>query len=147
MTERSTAFLEDLEREAGLADGLLTRRFLPVFTLPDPRLDAIPQDELGRIRGHVLAAAAAAGRPQRPVDEHTMMSPAEVQLFRRMLQDAGERILGDEGVGPQTRETLRYLCPVCADDGTIPAEEIDVEAPLALPGTAGALRTEPGDDA
>ena len=141
MTERSRAFLADLETAAGLAPGMLSKRFLSVFTLDDPRLDAIPPEDLARIRNHFLAAAEGRAA-HRAVDDHTLLSPAEVQMFRRTFHEAGARILDDASLAPATLETLRYLCPYCADDGTIPVEDQDVEAPPALPGTAGALRTD-----
>ena len=145
MTERSRAFLAELEAAAGLAPGMLSKRFLSVFTRDDPRLDAMPAADLARIRTHFLAAAEGRSA-HRAVDDHTLLSPAEVQMFRRTFHEAGARILDDAALAPATRETLRYLCPWCADDGTIAAEDHDVEAPPALPGTAGSLRTdEPGE--
>ena len=41
MTERSRAFLMDLEREAGLPHGTLSEGLLPQFATDDPRLDQV----------------------------------------------------------------------------------------------------------
>lgn len=144
MTERSHDFLTRLEMEAGLAAGLLTQRFLSVFAINDDRLDAISQDDLDRIREHFLAAAAGR-RAQRVVTRGTQLSPAEIQMYRHMFQDAGGRIVGDSDIAPQTTETLRFLCPFCTDAGETGPEEVDVEARPALPGTAGALHAEDKD--
>ncbi len=140
MSEASRAYLAELEAEAKLGSGMLTRRFLPVFASDDPRLDAIPDADLARLRGHFLAAMTQ--KPARQVDEKTMLSAAEVAAFRRQFKAAGAAILADGEITPETRALLRYLCPFCDDDGGIAAEDADLEAPPALPGTAGRLRTD-----
>jgi hypothetical protein len=119
MTERSRAFLAGLERDAGLADGMLSRRFLSAFTQDDPRLDAIPEADLARIRTHFLSAAEEAGHTARQVGDHTLLSTAEVQMFHTLFERAGRRILADDALAPATIAVIRYLCPFCegADDG------------------------------
>ena len=140
MSDAARDWLAGLETEAKLGRGMLTRRFLPVFASDDPRLDAIPQADLDRLRGHFLAAMTE--RPAREVDEKTMLSAAEVASFRRQFKAAGALMLADGEVTPETRALLRYLCPFCDDEGGIAVEDADLEAPPALPGTAGRLRTD-----
>ncbi len=138
MSDAVRGFLRELEAEAGFAEGLLSRRFLTVFAQDDPRLDAIPSEDRERIRRHFLGAVTE--RMPREVDEKTMLSPAEVQSFRVMFGRAGEAIVADDDLAPETRETLRFLCPYCNDDGSRAEEDADLRAPPALPGTAGELK-------
>ena len=140
MSEASRGWLARLEAEAGFGSGMLTRRFLSVFATDDPRLDAIPQGDLDRLRGHFLAAMTE--RPARQVDDKTMLSAAEVAAFRRQFKAAGALMLADGEIAPETRAVLRHLCPFCDADGGIAVEDADLEAPPALPGTAGRLRTD-----
>ncbi len=144
MTERTRRFLAEVEGEADLAPGMLSRRFLPMFAADETRLASVPDADLPRLKAHLLAAHD--GGPQRSVDAGAAMSPAEIQYFRHLFKRVGRAIAADAALDPEGKAAVRALCPYCDEEGPIEPDPVDVAARPALPGTAGALRPGGGED-
>ena len=116
MTERSRAFLTDLEREAGLPHGTLSERLLPQFAADDPRLDQIGGSELGLIAQAFTRGLAQAGFRSR--GPGVPLTPEEIAQVQRGIVLAGRAIdvaLG-RGIIEATADIIRKVCPYCPDD-------------------------------
>jgi len=116
MTERSRAFLADLEREAGLPPGTLSEDLLPEFAAEDPELDRIGGAELGLVAAAFAQALGQVGfRSRGPAAPLTPEQRVEVQ---RAILLAGRQIdaaLG-RGIVQTSADIIRRICPYCPDD-------------------------------
>ena len=81
MTERSRAFLTDLEREAGLPHGTLSERLRPQFAADDPRLDQVDR--------YLESLAARRVRLTHILDTHTHAD--HLSGVRRLARRTPER--------------------------------------------------------
>ena len=111
MTERSRAFLAELERRAGLPPDVLTDEFLPGFAADDPRLDDITDAELEVFAGLFLGALARA--------DYQPFEPFAAEPVRRAIVLAGQSIATGSGltISPGTAGVIHDICPYCPDDG------------------------------
>lgn len=111
MTERSRAFLAELERRARLPEGVLPGTLLPEFAAEDPRLDGIDDAELEVIAEIFLGALGRA--------DYQPFGPFSAAPVQQAIILAGEEIAARSGVtiSPRTAGVIRDICPYCPDDG------------------------------
>lgn len=113
MTERSRAFLAELEAEALLPPGTLAE-LMPGFAGDDPALDDIPAEDLARIAGLFARAIRAVGL-RREDRFAPLTGPERRRLIAAVALVGRELAQRGPGVDDHSLRLIQQLCPYCPD--------------------------------